>query len=165
MSKPTADDLIKHFEMQMLPAEGGMFVETYRSEQAFSADKPAGTAILYLLTSDDNSFSAMHKLPTDEVYHFYLGDPVDMLLLHPDGRAEQVTLGRDVLSGERIQFVVPAGVWQGSRLRAGGDYALLGTTMAPGFTPSDYVGGERDTLIAQYPDARKQIRRLTRVNT
>lgn len=167
MSKPTADDLIRHFNMQALPAEGGMFVETYRSEQAFggAGDKPAGTAILYLLTSDDNSFSALHKLPTDEVYHFYLGDPVDMLLLYPDGRTEQVTLGQNVLNGERIQFVVPAGVWQGSRLRAGGDYALLGTTMAPGFTPSDYVDGERDTLIAHYPAAHEQIRRLTRVNT
>jgi predicted cupin superfamily sugar epimerase len=104
----------------------------------------------------------MHRLPTDEVYHFYLGDPVEMLLLHADGRAENHTLGPDLLHGQHVQFVVPHGVWQGSRLRDGGRYALLGTTMAPGFDPNGYEGGSREKLTAQYPVAADAIRRLTR---
>jgi len=85
-----------------------------------------------------------------------------MLLLQADGRVEDVTLGPDVLKGEHVQFVVPHGAWQGSRLRDGGRFALLGTTMAPGFDPSGYEGGSRERLIAEYPAAAAAIRRLTR---
>jgi len=160
----TVKALIEHFDMSVLPAEGGIFTQTYRSEQTLPDGKPAGTAILYLLTADADSFSALHRLPTDEIFHFYRGGPAEMLLLYPDGEAQTVRLGPDVLNGEHVQFVVPAGVWQGTRLSddAQADYALLGTTMAPGFTPSDYEGGERAALVAQYPHMREQIERLTR---
>jgi hypothetical protein len=168
-----AERLKQHFGMQPLTMEGGAFAETYRSAETFPADQlPArypmesahafGTAILYLLDSTPGCFSALHRLPTDEVFHFYLGDPVEMLLLSPDGSNQHVTLGPDIFSGQQVQFVVPAGVWQGSRLRPGGDYALLGTTMAPGFAPSDYEGGERDALLAQYPSEADLILALTR---
>jgi predicted cupin superfamily sugar epimerase len=150
----TAARLIELLRLEPLPIEGGHFRQTWRSD--------AGTAIYYLLSDDPDSFSAMHRLPTDEIYHFYLGDPVEMLVLHADGRVEDVTLGPDVLKGEHVQFVVPHGVWQGSRLRDGGRIALLGTTMAPGFDPSGYEGGSRERLIAEYPAAAAAIRRLTR---
>ncbi|MGH7573188.1 MAG: cupin domain-containing protein, partial [Gemmatimonadota bacterium] len=104
----------------------------------------------------------LHRLPTDEVYHFYLGDPVEMLLLHPDGASETVTLGPDVLGAEKVQFVVSRGVWQGSRVAPGGNWALLGTTMAPGFEFADYEGGDREDLVARYPEAAGWIRALTR---
>src|SRR5207245_2095434 len=97
----------------------------------YGTDRWAGTAIYYLLTPD--TFSALHRLPTDEVYHFYLGDPVEMLQLWPDGSGRVGTLGQDVRAGQLLQVIVPRGVWQGSRLRPGGAFALLGTTMAPGF--------------------------------
>jgi len=150
----TAARLIERLGLEPLPIEGGHFRQTWRS--------PAGTAIYYLLTDDPDSFSALHRLPTDEVYHFYLGDPVEMLMLHEAGRVENVTLGADVLSGQKVQHVVPSGVWQGSRLRDGGRFALLGTTMAPGFEPKSYEGGLRDALIAAYPAAANAIRSLTR---
>lgn len=167
----TAEQLIAHFDLKPLPVEGGYFKQTYRAEETIPADalparyrsgKAFGTAIYYLLTSEPESFSAMHRLPSEEVYHFYLGDPVEMLLLYPDGQGEHVVLGQDVLGGQHVQFVVPRGVWQGSRLVPGGRCALLGTTMAPGFDAHDYVGGDRNELIRRYPDQAGLIRALTR---
>ena len=165
------EELIQHLGLESLPVEGGLFRQTFLSSEMipktvlsdrYSKDKPFYSAILYLLTSDPNSFSAMHKLPTDEIYHFYLGDPVEILQLYPDGRNERVILGHDVLNGQNIQYKAPRGVWQGSQLVAGGQYALLGTTMAPGFTNDDYIGGERSELIRMYPGEADLITQLTR---
>lgn len=128
----------------------------------YQRDKRFGTAILYLLTSEPDSFSALHKLPTDEVYHFYLGDPLEILLLYPDYSSQKIILGQDVLAGQRVQFVVPRGVWQGSYLLPGGEFALLGTTMAPGFDPTDYLPAKRQELLAAYPQEESLIRKLTR---
>ena len=163
--------LINHFGLEELPVEGGIFKQTYLADENVSAaalpqrygiDRPLGTAIIYLLTPDANSFSAMHKLPTDEIFHFYLGDAVEMLNLHPDGRSERIILGQDLMNGQRIQYTVPRGTWQGSHLKEGGRFALLGTTMAPGFTHHDYLGGAREELIARYPEEAELIRQLTR---
>jgi hypothetical protein len=169
--RPTAGELIDILGLEPLPVEGGRFLQSYRSSHILSPEalgdryreeKPAGTAIYYLITPERDGFSALHRLPTDEVFHFYLGDPVRTLLLYPDGRSEHVTLGPDILAGQRVQSTVPAGVWQGSFLEPGGAYALLGTTMAPGFTSSDYEGGDRAALIAAYPEEAELITRLTR---
>jgi predicted cupin superfamily sugar epimerase len=165
----TAKELIAALKLEPLPREGGYYRETYRATERlpadlwpehYSRDKSLATAIYYLLTSD--TFSALHRLPTDEVFHFYLGGPVSMLQLLPDGSGQVVTLGSDVLAGQLPQIVVPAGVWQGSYLQPGGDFALLGTTMAPGFDFADYEPGARDRLSAQYPAFTDLIKRLTR---
>jgi predicted cupin superfamily sugar epimerase len=151
-----------------LPVEGGFFAETYRSSEKvppaalpsrYSGDRVFGTAIYYLLTPD--TFSALHRLKSDEVYHFYLGSPVTLLLLHPDGESEAITLGQDIEVGQRVQAVVPWGSWQGSFLQPGGAFALLGTTMAPGFDPTDFEIGDRQRLISDYPDRQPLIERLT----
>ncbi len=167
----TAADLIAHLRLQPLPVEGGYFRQTYCSPESlpgaslpprYGAPRPFGTAIYYLLTSEADSFSALHRLLTDEVYHFYLGDPVEMLLLHRDGGSQRVLLGPDVLNGQELQFVAPRGSWQGSRLVDGGQFALLGTTMAPGFDAGDFELGRREDLLARYPDRAGLIRALTR---
>ncbi|HEY6903533.1 MAG TPA: cupin domain-containing protein [Candidatus Acidoferrales bacterium] len=156
-------------KLQPLPLEGGFFAEVYRSAGNLpSSALPAGypnerslsTAIYYLLTPE--SFSAMHKLRGDEVYHFYLGDPVEMLLLRHDGSAEAVLIGSDIAAGMRLQHVVTGGTWQGARLAPGGQFALMGTTMAPGFDPADFELGNRDQLSAQYPRYSPLIAMLTR---
>jgi predicted cupin superfamily sugar epimerase len=158
----TAEQLIRVLHLVPHPAEGGFFRETYRSSGTlepgapFSGARSQGTAIYYLLTHD--TFSAMHRLPGDEIFHFYLGDPVEMLALHPDGSGEIVLLGPD-LERMTVQHVVPGGTWQGSRLVAGGEWALLGTTMAPGFDFTDYLAGSADLLDA-YPAHRAMIRQL-----
>jgi predicted cupin superfamily sugar epimerase len=151
------------------PVEGGYFAETYRSpEQIPAAGLPSrygspralGTAIYYLLTPE--TFSAMHRLASDEIFHFYLGDPVEMLQLHPDGSHEVVLIGPDLEASHRPQVIVPRDVWQGARLRPGGRYSLLGTTVAPGFDYTDYETGHRASLLATHPTAQALILALTR---
>jgi predicted cupin superfamily sugar epimerase len=163
------EELIRFLQLQPLPREGGWYRETYRSSLQLPVDalapryrgaRSAGTAIYYLLTPD--TFSALHRLPTDEVFHFYLGDPVEMLQLGPTDKdgGRLLTLGSDVLAGQQVQTVAPAGVWQGSALCAGGVFALLGTTMAPGFDFADYEAADREELIAAFPDFAEHIMRL-----
>lgn len=163
----SAQQLIDVLELRPLPLEGGYYRETYRSGRQlhaswlgppFVSPRSAGTAIYYLLTPE--TFSALHRLPTDEVFHFYLGDPVEMLQLG-EGGGRMVTLGPDILGGHQVQTVVPAGIWQGSLLRPGGAFALLGTTMAPGFEFADYEAGQREVLMACYPAFADWIARLT----
>jgi predicted cupin superfamily sugar epimerase len=104
----------------------------------------------------------MHRLPTEEVFHLYLGGPVRMLQLQADGSGREVILGTDLLNGEQPQLVVPAGVWQGSALEPGVAFALLGATMAPGFDYAEYEPGRRADLLARYPAHGALITKLTR---
>ncbi len=165
-------ELIKHLNMAQIPAEGPWFTLTYRSDDALPGDQLparyhgaphlAGTAIYAVETKDD--FSALHILQTDELWHFYGGDPIELLLLYPDGHGETVLIGPDVLHGQHPQFVVPRGVWQGSRpIGAGADsYSFFGNTLAPGFEYADFAIGYRDELQKQYPKFATQIAGLTR---
>lgn len=154
----TAESVIRLLGLQPHPKEGGHFRETYRSVDR-TGTRSLSTAIYYLLTPE--TFSEMHVLPGDEVFHFYLGDPVEMLHLHPDGSGQTVLLGTDLEAGMRPQVVVPGGVWQGSRLLPGGKFALLGTTMAPGFDYADYVSGQRSQLLKRWPQFATLITTLT----
>jgi predicted cupin superfamily sugar epimerase len=139
--------------------EGGYYAETYRAEERIGS-RSLATAIYYLLTPE--TFSALHRLRSDEIFHFYGGDPVEMLQLRPDGSGREVVLGSSVLEGSEPQVVVGKGVWQGLRLRVGGTFALLGATVAPGFDFADFELGRRDTLVAAYPAYADRIRVLTR---
>ena len=164
----TVEEVIRQLELTPHPEEGGYFRETYRSSEnlqggslptRYSSSRSLGTALYYMLTP--NSVSTMHRLITDEIFHFYLGDPVEMLWLCPDGSARLLTLGQDLMEGELLQVVVPMGTWFGARLIPGGRLALMGTTMAPGFEYTDYEPGDQATLIAQYPAQEALIRKLT----
>jgi hypothetical protein len=151
----TLSDVIRLLELQPHPVEGGYFRETYRSAGRVR-DRSVGTAIYYLLSP--GSVSEMHRLPGDEVFHFYFGDPVEMLQLHPDGTATTLVLGSDLPAGQVPQAVVPGGVWQGSRPLPGPHgFSLLGATMAPGFDYADYTTGTRDELTARWPAAAAMI--------
>jgi predicted cupin superfamily sugar epimerase len=164
----TADELRQLLQLEPLTIEGGFFRETYRSDghipqsalpATYTGPRAFSTCIYYLLTPD--TFSVIHRLPGEEIFHFYLGDPVEMLQLHPGGRGELITLGSDLRSGMRVQHIVPGNVWQGSRLKDGGRFALMGTTVAPGFDYDDYQAGDRDELSLQYPSFSEAIRRIT----
>lgn len=163
----TAQEIIKALALKPHPKEGGYYIETYRSEEAITGipnrylqrSKGFSTAIYYLLTSQ--TFSRMHRLLSDEVFHFYDGAPVRMLLLFPEGRYEIRILGSSILSGQEPQVIVPKGVWQGLCLVEGGEFALLGTTVAPAFEYEDYEEGERNNLIEKYPAQKELIIRLT----
>jgi uncharacterized protein len=164
----TAEQIRELLQMRPHPIEGGYFAETYRGAavipqsllRGYPGDRAISTAIYYLLTP--NTFSAMHRVCGDEMFHFYLGDAVEMLQLHADGSGEVILLGQDIAAGMSLQHTVPGGVWQGSRVRAGGKYALLGTTMAPGFEYEDYETGQRQDLIARYPEFSQLITTLSR---
>uniref|UniRef100_A0A7C4GA86 Cupin domain-containing protein n=1 Tax=candidate division WOR-3 bacterium TaxID=2052148 RepID=A0A7C4GA86_UNCW3 len=158
----TAEDVIRILDLKPLEFEGGFFRETYRSGinvlDRCGATRSAGTAIYYLLTPE--TCSRLHRLPQDEVWHFYSGDPATLLLLH-ERRAEVVSLGPDIAAGQRPQIVVPANVWQGAMVTPGGSWTLLGTTAAPGFDRDDFEPAERRGLLAAFPKHEELIRRLT----
>ena len=157
--------LIRHLGLQPHPKYGGFCRETSGGAEPappparYGGERCSSTAIYYLLTP--STYSALHRLRTDEIFHFYLGSPVRMLQLDPDGQGRTIVLGADVLHGQQLQVVVPRGVWQGSLLEPGGDFALLGCTVAPGFENADNESGDRRALLAQYPDHAEWIRRLT----
>lgn len=159
-----ADDIIRLLGLKPLTIEGGFFNETYRSPQKielpiYTGPRSLATAIYYLLTPE--TFSRMHRVPGEEIFHFYLGDPVEMLQLGENGSGEIIVMGQDIAAGMKLQHVVPGGRWQGARLRAGGEFALLGTTMSPGFEYEDYEAGGQE-LMGQWPKFRDVIRSLTR---
>ena len=162
-----AQDLINFFKLVPLPHEGGYYRETYRSQEVVadknSSNKPLksfSSAIYYCLTP--NTFSHLHRLPTEEIYHFYYGDPVELFLLidHPVPRFEVHILGNDFANGQVPQLVVPANVWQGSRLINQGEIALMGTTMAPGFDFTDLELANYETLKKLLPEADDWLKTL-----
>lgn len=165
----TADHIKDLLGLAPLPVEGGYYTETYRAGPLAPNTPPdphrrpraIATAIYYLLTPD--TFSALHRLPSDEIFHFYLGDPVEQLQLMPDGSGLISIIGPDLLAGMRPQVIVPAGVWQGARLAPAGfhGFALLGTTMTPGFDFADLESGLRDDLTTTYPAFHELIAALT----
>jgi len=164
----TAEEIIVRLKLKPHPNEGGFFTETYRADEAaaadalparYSGDRAFGTCIYYLLKP--GHFSAIHRLRSDEIFHFYLGDPVEMLQLGPDGRGKVVVIGVDLAAGMSPQVIVPRGVWQGSHLVGGGTFALLGCTVAPGFDYADYEHGRRADLIRSHPQFREKIVALT----
>jgi predicted cupin superfamily sugar epimerase len=165
----TAQEVIARLQLVPLTIEGGYFRETYRAPLRFmphalppeyGGERNASTAIYYLLTPD--TFSAIHRVKSDEVFHFYAGDAVEMLQLWPDGRSEIVLLHNDLAAGHLPQVVVPAGVWQGCRLVPGGQWALMGCTVAPGFDYADFELADGNVLCTQYPEHAELIATLTK---
>ena len=157
---PEAQRLVDRLGMEPLPIEGTWFVSTWRSTAELPGGDPVGTAMLGLYC--EGSRSLFHRLTHDEVWHHYRGDPLRLVLLHPDGRDEDVVLGAtdaDGLPGA-VQHVVPAGTWQAGELVEGGAWALFGCTMAPGFTGTCFEGGAVSTLLAGHPDRAVDITRL-----
>jgi predicted cupin superfamily sugar epimerase len=169
----TAEDVKKILKLKPHPREGGWYVRTYEASEFLKPDvfadgryagaRRTGTAIYYLLEQD--TFSEMHRLRTDEVFHFYAGHAVQMLQLREGENGAIVSIGNDRMRGERPQVVVERGVWQGSRLVDGGLWALLGCTVSPGFEFDDYETGEREQLCAGWPEFVEEITALTRITS
>ena len=155
----TAERIIELFDLKPLPGEGGFYRETWKNPDSLQPNclpdgyqgiRSFSTCIYYLLTTD--SFSALHALPTEEIWHFYLGDPIEQLQLFPDGSGKVVEIGNDFSTGQTPQVIVPKGVWQGSKLKKGGKFALVGTSMSPGFEFEDYLAGNKENLLCKYPE-------------
>ena len=157
-------------KLEPLPLEGGFFRRMYcAGEQISQTALPArydgaramGSAIYYLITKEN--FSALHRVKSDEVFHFYCGDPVDLCMFYPDKSVSTFRLGNALQKGERPQAVVPNGVWQGARLASACryGYALLGATVTPAFDEADFELGDSKTLLHQYPNYSGLIESLT----
>lgn len=172
LQKPslTAEEVKALLGLRPHPCEGGWYVRSYESGERVAAEAFAdgrypgarftSTAIYYLL--EPETFSEMHRLRSDELFHFYGGDAVEMLQLAPDRPARVLRIGMDLAAAERPQVLAPRGVWQGSRLVPDGRWALLGCTVAPGFEFEDYEAGQRAELVAAWPEFGELIRALTR---
>lgn len=159
----TSEQIKALLKLDPHPIEGGSFRQTWAARETLTlprGTRSRATAIYYLL--EQGQFSEMHMLESDEMFHFYLGDPVEMLQLFPDGRSAVLTLGNDLLAGQLVQALVPAGVWQGTQLIGGGKLALLGCTVVPGFDYADYQNASYEELAAKWPEQRDRIRALTR---
>jgi predicted cupin superfamily sugar epimerase len=169
--KLTWEDIVRILKMIRLPQEGGFYTETYRSKDTIPAPSLPGryhggsramtTVIYYLITESD--CSKMHRVASDEVFCYHLGDPVTMLLLYPNGQTAVFTLGNDLIAGQMPHIVVPAGTWQGMRVGVKGQegYSLLSCIVAPGFEFADFEIGDWRELTDNYPDASVLIRELT----
>jgi len=157
----TAAEIIAILKLEPLPNEGGFFRQTYVSSVMQPGGRPAGTAIYFLITPE--GFSALHTLATEEVWHFYAGDAVELILLDLITHTGAKTLlGVDLSRGQRPQFIVPAHACQGARLAPGGSWALLGCTMSPGWDEREFTLDNRTALLAHFPDWSADIRALTR---
>ena len=153
--------LLRHYRFERLPVESTLYKSTWRSAQNNMQGMPVGTAMIGMYCETLTSLSCFHKLNFDEVWHFYAGDPLQLTLLYPDGESDVVILGNNFANGEVCQYRIPAGVWQGGCLVEGGQYALFGCTMAPGFTGDCFTAGVADELIRRYPQQREMILKLS----
>lgn len=162
----TAEEIIRKLNLQPLPGEGGYYRETWRSKHTvpatglpagYNTDHTLGTCIYYLITPD--SFSAMHKLPGPEIWHFYLGDPAEQIQISPGEEIKQMVFGQNIGENQQLQVIVPANTWQATRLVPGGKFALFGTTMSPGFEFSDYMPGNREELLRKFPGHKTTIQK------
>lgn len=146
--------------------EGGYYKETYRSAiendyAGFSGTRSVSTGIYFLLRKGE--FSAFHRIKSDEMWHFYDGDPLSIYIIANSGQLKVVKLGVDLKNGQQPQAVVPAGCWFASRVEAPGQFALVGCTVAPGFDFCDFEMAERYTLLTDYPQYGDIITELTRI--
>jgi hypothetical protein len=163
---PSAESVEQIIErLALLPhPEGGFFRETYRAAALVPTDRgprAASTTIYFLVTP--GNFSALHRIQSDEGWHFYAGDALEITEISAGETPRVTRLGPDLAAGEAPQHVVPAGVWFGSRVAAGPHgYALVGCTVAPGFDMADFELGRRADLLAAFPTARDMILGLTR---
>ena len=165
----SANDLVAYFKMLPHP-EGGYYIETYRSEeliahntlpQRFIGDRNFSTAIYFLL--EKTNFSGFHKIQSDECWHFYAGQTLQVYVLHHDGNLQIIKLGSDIINGEVFQAVVPATCWFASEPAPDTDFSFVGCTVAPGFDFADFELAKAIDLIKQFPQHETLIKRLSRL--
>lgn len=164
----TPRQLINQYGLQPHP-EGGWYRETYKSSENISAASLPGrfggnrafsTAIYFLL--EQENFSAFHRIKSDECWHFYSGDPLQVYVIQPDGSLDIISLGNDIEKGQVFQYVVPANCWFASKPAPGTAFCFVGCTVAPGFDFADFELADPAILSAMYPQHESTIRKLCR---
>jgi len=159
---------IEKLQLEAHP-EGGYFRQTYKADlllpraalpAGFTGGRAASTAIYFLL--EGKNFSTFHRLRSDEVWHFYAGEPLVVHVIEPEGKYSSILLGNDLEAGQVPQAAVGAGCWFASHVADWDSFAVVGCTVAPGFDFDDFELEKRAELVAKYPQHRELIERLTR---
>lgn len=158
MKNITVDELIRIYCLRPHP-EGGFYRETYRSSGKTAGGRNFCTAIYFLLPAGHKS--RMHRIRSDELWHFYMGGPLTVGHVSPDGNCERVMMGGDAAAGQVSQHLVPAGCWFGAYPEPGTKFSFVGCTVSPGFDFADFELADRATLLGQYPGAKELIKKLT----
>ena len=167
MTRPQSNYWIEKLQLTR-HIEGGYYKETYRSELilspgglpgSFSGSRNMSTSIYYLL--EQGFYSAFHRIKSDEQWHFYFGDPLDIFEFHQDGQLITYVLGSDPEQGHTFQCTIKAGNWFASRPSTGSEYCLAGCTVSPGFDYNDFELAKREELISKFPYYRQLIEELT----
>ena len=156
-------DLIDRFSLEPHP-EGGYFRETYRSSvssnyNGFEGARSVSTGIYFLLP--EGARSCLHRVKSDEMWHFYLGGPMCLVEIDEAGTFTETIIGSDISAGQLVQYVVPAGVWFGGYPLDGTAYSFVGCTVAPGFDFADFELAQRDDMLSAYPQHEEVIKLLT----
>ncbi len=147
----TVSKLITKFNLAELPEEGVLVKNTYHSRWLTEGSQAASSAMIGLLSNDPLSVSRFHRLACDEIWHFYVGDPIHLFLIRADGHMQEVVLGKNPLDGHEVQFLVPAGTWQAAHISSTHKYALFGCTTTPAFQMDLFEAGFQDDLTSAYP--------------
>lgn len=162
----TAKQLIESYSLQPHP-EGGWYKEAYRSKEIipvaglpdrYNGNRCFSTFIYFLL--EQGEFSAFHKIQSDECWHFYAGDPMQVFIIEEDGALTVIELGSDAAKGQLFHYVVQAGRWFASRPSPGSSFSFVGCTVAPGFEFSDFELADADKLAGEFPKHQAIIREL-----
>jgi predicted cupin superfamily sugar epimerase len=158
-------------ELELLPhPEGGYYKETYRSEvsikkddlpHSFSGARSLSTTIYFLIES--GNFSAFHKIKSDEIWHFYAGDALEVIEMDETGKVKLTAVGSKMNEAEVFQYVVKANTWFGSRVKASGKFSLVGCTVSPGFDFLDFEMAKREDLLEKFPQHKRIIEEMTRI--
>jgi len=176
-----AEYIIKKLGLDIHVSEGGYFKESYRSldmifnngfhnkkyEHEISKEipypekmRPASTLIYYLLVG--NQYSAIHRVKSDEIWHFYLGSPVSIHIINDDRISPNIQLGNNLEKGENVHYVVTKDTWFCAEINNKTSFALMGCTVSPGFDFEDFELGKRDKLLLQYPQHQELIERFSK---
>lgn len=164
----SAEEIIKHLDLQPHP-EGGYFKETYRSvgsiseaslPENFKGSRNYATAIYFLLTY--GNFSAFHKIKQDEIWHFYEGSPIRLIMISEGAELSEIIIGRNFSKGEVPQFAVPKNHWFAGEVMEPESFSLVGCTVSPGFDFRDFTLAERKELEDSFPQHASIIQKFTR---
>ena len=162
------DQLIERYKLQPHP-EGGWYSQTYKSNEQvaasalperFGGNRAFSTAIYFLL--ERGNFSAFHRIKSDECWHFYAGDPLQVYIIQQNGELEIISLGNDLENGQVFQYVVPANCWFASRPAPGSEYCFVGCTVSPGFEFEDLELADAGILSNEYRQHAIIIKELCR---
>ncbi len=168
LTKLSTNEIVAYYELQPHP-EGGFYRETYRSTELidmdalparFNGNRNFSTAIYFLLEA--GNFSAFHRIQSDETWHFYAGQSLNIYVIHTNGALEIIQLGSVIEKGQTFQATVPAGSWFASKPAEETIFSFVGCTVSPGFDFMDFEMADASALIASYPQHSALIEKLCR---